>query len=80
VIDRVARIVDDLYYILGMELFHAAHAVDFRRRASAQLALGRATKAVYEAYRKVVPFLDKDRALSVDIERSHDFLRQWSFR
>jgi histidine ammonia-lyase len=80
VVDRVARIVDDLYYILGMELFHAAQAVDFRRRASPQLALGRATKAVYEAYRKAVPFLDKDRVLSADIEKSHDFLRGWSFR
>jgi hypothetical protein len=28
---------------------------------------------------KAVPFLDKDRALSIDIEKSHDFLRQRSF-
>jgi histidine ammonia-lyase len=80
VVDRVSRIIDDLYYILGMELFHAAQAVDFRRRASPQLALGRATKAIYEAYLKAVPFLDKDRILSVDIEKSHNFLLAWNRR
>jgi histidine ammonia-lyase len=78
VVDHVARIIDNLYYILGMELFHAAQAVDLRRRASPHLALGRATKAIYEAYRKAVPFLDKDRNLSIDIERSHNFLLAWN--
>ena len=72
--ERVARIVDNLYYLLGMELFHAAQAIDFRRRASPDLVLGRSTNATYEAYRQVVPFLDKDRNLSIDIEKSHHFL------
>lgn len=78
VVERVARIVDNLYYILGMEIFHAAQAVDFRRRGSPDLALGRATKAIYEAYREEVPFLDKDRSLSADIEKSHGFLLAWN--
>ncbi|PYV40933.1 MAG: hypothetical protein DMG06_18745 [Acidobacteria bacterium] len=63
-----------------MELFHAAQAVDLRRRTSPHLVLGRATRAIYEAYRKAVPFLDKDRNLSIEIERSHDFLLAWNSR
>lgn len=74
VVDRVSRMVDNLYYIVGMELMHAAQAVDLRRRATPTLALGHDTSRLYEAYRGVVPFLDRDRPLTDDISKSHDYL------
>ena len=76
VVDRVGRMVDNLYYIVGMELMHAAQAVDLRRRVTPSLVLGRETSALHAAYRVVVPFLDRDRPLTGDIEKSYDFLKR----
>jgi len=73
---RVSQIVDDLYYITGLELMHAAQAVDLRRRANPSLALGRGTSTLRTSYREVVPFLDQDRPLTPDIEASYQFLRR----
>ena len=76
-VEHVGRMVDNLYYIVGMELMHAAQAVDLRRRATPALALGRHTGRLYTAYRTVVPFLDRDRPLTEDITRSYEFLKRW---
>ena len=73
---RVLHIVDNLYYITGLELMHAAQAVDLRRRDSPTIALGRGTRELLTSYREVVPFLDRDRALTPDVEASYRFLRQ----
>jgi histidine ammonia-lyase len=75
VVERTARIVDDLYYIVGMELLHAAQAVDLRRRTTPTLELGRDTARLHAALRQVVPFLDRDRAMTDDIRRSYELLR-----
>ena len=77
VVDRLARMVDNLYTIVGMELMHAAQAVDLRRRAAPSLTLGRQTARLHDAYRRVVPFLDRDRPLADDIRKSADFLKRW---
>ncbi len=75
-VERVARMVDNLYYIVGMELMHAAQAVDLRRRITPSLGLGRETGRLYAAYRRTVTFLDRDRPLTDDITRSYAFLKQ----
>jgi histidine ammonia-lyase len=81
VVQRVSRIVDNLYYILGMELMHAAQAVDLRKRLkSANLKLGRATGALYASYRTEVAFLAEDRILTFDIEKSYAFARSRASR
>jgi histidine ammonia-lyase len=74
--ERVLRLVDNLYYVLGLELMHAAQAVDLRRRADSDLALGKGSGALLQDFRKVVPFLDRDRPLTPDIQASYQFLRQ----
>ncbi len=73
---RVLRLIDNLYYLLGLELMHAAQAVDLRRRANPELALGGGTGALLQDFRQVVPFLDRDRPLTPDIQASYQFLRQ----
>lgn len=73
---RVLQMIDNIYYVTGLELMHAAQAVDLRRRDSPGLALGRGTRALHLAFREVVPFLDRDRALTPDIQASYRFLRQ----
>lgn len=71
----MASIVDNLYGLVGVELMHAAQAVDVRRRADPGLALGRFTRPLLAAYRQVVAFLGSDRFLSPDVQRSAAFLR-----
>lgn len=73
---RVLQIIDNLYYVIGLELMHAAQAVDLRRRANPDLALGGGTGALLQSFRQVVPFLDRDRPLTPDIQASYRFLRQ----
>lgn len=75
VVERTARMVDNLYYIVGMELLHAAQAVDLRRRTNPALDLGRGTARLHAALRREVPFLDRDRALTDDIRKSYELLR-----
>ncbi|MFK4763804.1 histidine ammonia-lyase [Desulfobaculum sp. SPO524] len=76
VADRLSRIVDNMYYIYGLELYHAAQAIDLRERES-DIELGRGTGAMFRAYRKDVAFIDKDRPFTPDIQTSHDFLKEY---
>ena len=71
VAQRLRRIVDNLKYVLGMEMMHAAQAVTLRERRDPGLKLGKATAAAYQEYRREVPWYDQDRNLSVDIEKSY---------
>ena len=75
VAQRVRRIVDNLKYILGMEAMHAAQAITLRRQKNSELALGTATEAAYNEFRKDVPWYDKDRNLSIDIEKAYQVIK-----
>lgn len=70
---NMRKIIDNLYYLAAIELMHAAQAVDLRKPPS----LGEETEKLFEAYRKVVPFLKEDRNLSCDIERTYEFLKEY---
>ena len=76
-ISRLETAADDYAYILGMELIHAAQAIDLRRKENPGLALGKDTRALYDAFRKQVTFLDADRPLSDDFSRAHDFILEY---
>ncbi len=71
VVTKTTQIVDNLYYILGIELMHACQAIDLR----SDHILGKDVKKVFEKYRKVVPMYGKDRIISDDIENSYQFLK-----
>lgn len=71
-LEKGFKIVDNLRYILGIELMHAAQAVDLR----GNYKLGRKTGPAFHAYRKIVPFLDKDRKLSDDIQKSYTCIKE----
>ncbi|CAB3631928.1 Histidine ammonia-lyase [Achromobacter sp. 2789STDY5608633] len=60
--------------LLGIELIHAAQAVDLRTRADGQRPVGKGTGAVLAAFRQEVPFLSQDRRLADDIARAERFL------
>ena len=74
---RSLRIVDNIRYMLGIELMHAAQAVEMRRdlRADNLLKLGKVTGPLKNAYRQTVPYYDADRNLSIDIEKSYQVIK-----
>ncbi len=73
--DKTARMLDNLYYMLGHLAFHAAQAIDLRKEAP----LGAYTGKAYAAIREVIPFLDRDRIVTTDIRKAYDLVRSGVF-
>ena len=71
IVQKTRKIVDNMYFILGIEAMHAAQAIDLR----SDIHIGRGTRAAYTAIREAVPFYDRDRNLSVDISKVYEVLR-----
>ncbi len=69
---KLARIVDNTERVLGIELFNAAQALEFRRPAKSSPKIER----VFEDFRKEVPFIDNDTYMHPLIEKSIEFIRQ----
>ena len=72
---RLQHIADNLSTIAGIELMHAAQAIDLRLRANPSLPLGAGTRPLFESFRSSVPFLDRDRELTKDIAKATNFVR-----
>jgi histidine ammonia-lyase len=66
---QVCQILDNLEYILALELMAAAQGVDFRREELGPSAqLGRGTRVAYSLIRRHVPFLENDAIMYPYIE------------
>ena len=70
---NLGALISNLYEISSFQLLHAAQAVDLRPG----FVLGGATKKIHDAYRNVVPFVDKDRIFTTDVEQGVAFLHSW---
>jgi histidine ammonia-lyase len=73
VVQKTRKIVDNLYYILGIEAIHAAQACDLRQEE--QFRLGAAGRVVHQKIREVIPFLAQDRNLTIDIVKAYELLK-----
>ncbi|WP_175552416.1 HAL/PAL/TAL family ammonia-lyase [Seinonella peptonophila] len=71
VIQKTTKMLDNLYKILAIEALHAAQAIDLRNG----IRLGVGTQKIYEIIRSEVPFLDRDRNLSIDIHKIYNLLK-----
>lgn len=71
IVQKTRRMLDDLHYIMGIEMMHAAQAIDLRN----DIHIGKGTKAAYEVFRNELPFYDVDRNLSVDIEKAYQAVK-----
>ena len=69
---KLVRVVDNTETVLGIELFNAAQALEFRRPARTSPILER----IFADYRKVVPFIDNDTYMHPLIEKSVEFIRK----
>ena len=68
---KLYNVVFNTEKVLAIELFNAAQALDFRRPLKSSPAI----EAIYEAYRKIVPFLEEDQVMYTHIAHSIEFLR-----
>jgi histidine ammonia-lyase len=62
---KLRRVVRNVRYVLAIELMCAAQGLDYR----APLKSGRGVARAHADVRRLVPPLERDRALSADIER-----------
>ena len=68
---KLYRVVLNTERVLAIELFNAAQALEFRRPLKSSPAVER----IFNDYRKVVPFIDKDAVMYPYIAKSVEFLR-----
>jgi histidine ammonia-lyase len=74
---RLLRVVDNVERILAIELFNATQAIEFRRPLKTSPFL----EEIIQQYRKFVPFVEDDKIMYEQIEKSVDFLHKitWDF-
>ncbi|MGQ2951805.1 MAG: HAL/PAL/TAL family ammonia-lyase [Agrobacterium sp.] len=70
-VTNLGRILDNLYWMSSIQLLHAAQAVDLRKPGQ----LGAGTKALFEDYRRNVPFVAVDRIYTNDFSTGYRFLK-----
>jgi histidine ammonia-lyase len=68
---KLLRVAENLEKILAIELFTAVQALEFRRplRTSPQL------EKVFKSFREIIPFINDDKVMYSEIEKSIKFLR-----
>lgn len=72
---RKARdITDNLSRVLAIELVAAAQAIDLNSKDEGK-KLGKGTKAAYDVIRSAIPFVDQDRILYKDFDRSLELIK-----
>jgi len=73
---KVYRVVNNLYSILAIELITAAQALHFRRPLTSLSQL----EEFVNTFRQVVPFIETDRELHIDIVAAENFLKQYALK
>lgn len=71
---NLSGILKSLIYLQSFELMYATQAIDLRKETDSLFALGKCSKNIYTAYRKIVPFFKEDRICSIELEKGYDFL------
>jgi histidine ammonia-lyase len=72
---KLRRVVENVEYVVAIELLAAAEALEYRESSR----LGRGVMRAHAAVRAHAPRLSRDRALSPDIERGAEALRLGDF-
>lgn len=71
VIEKLKKIVDNMFYIFAIELMHAAQAIDLRT----DWIMGEGNKKIYEIVREVLPFYSEDRPIFKDIKIMYELVK-----
>jgi histidine ammonia-lyase len=68
---KALRVMENLERILAIELMNASQAIEFRRPLKSSDCI----EAFLKSYREEVPFVNEDRILHYDIEKTVHFLK-----
>ena len=80
VAERLKRASNNMFDLYSMELLHNTQAIDLRKMKQDNVKLSDKPGALYKAYRKVVPFVEKDRIFSGDLENGIKILKNWEVK
>ncbi|MFM7672653.1 MAG: histidine ammonia-lyase [Bacteroidota bacterium] len=69
---KLHQILDNLEYILAVELLSAIQGFEFRRPLKTSPIL----ESIIDSVQKIVPFAKEDRIFSLDLEKLRDHIRQ----
>jgi histidine ammonia-lyase len=69
---KLHTVLDNLEYILAIEMLYACQALEFRRPLRSSQVL----EAIHAEVRKIVPFATEDKIFSHDIEGIYQLLRK----
>ena len=69
---KMYRIVENVRRVLGIELFNAAQAMEFRRPAKSSPVI----EKLLADYRKLVPSVTEDKYMHPEIEKSVNFIKK----
>jgi len=72
---KLLKVVDNTERILAIELFNAAQALEFRRPAKTSPYL----EDFMAQYREIVPFIEEDRIMYIEMDKTLEFLQKSSF-
>jgi len=72
---KLNQVLDNLEYILAIELMSACQAIEFRRPLKSSPIL----EGAHEYVRNFVEFASEDRIFSEDIQKLHAIIRDFSF-
>jgi histidine ammonia-lyase len=72
---KLNRVLDNLEYILAIELMSACQAIEFRRPLKSSAIL----EYAHDFVRKAVSFAEEDRIFANDINRMRDIIADFSF-
>jgi histidine ammonia-lyase len=73
---KLLRVAENLERVLAIELFTAIQALEFRRPLKSSEAL----EELVKAYRKTVPFINDDKVMYTEIEKSVNFIRTFDLK
>jgi histidine ammonia-lyase len=79
VVQRLQKQIDNSFSLLGIELIHAAQAIDLRHVKQPDYAISPASEKLVKALRAKVPMLDEDRALTADFRFAGELLHNYQF-
>ena len=68
---KLVRVIDNVETVLGIELFNAAQALEFRRPEKSSPKL----EEIFADYRKEVPFIEADTYMHPLMVKSVEFIR-----
>ena len=72
---KLYAVINNVEKVLAIELMNAAQALDFRRPMKTSSLL----ESLYKSYRNTVSFVENDRVLFTDIDKSVHFLQSHDF-